>query len=70
MHSTTSVELRYAGTREQNPNMYFETRERDENDEKIYTPYDFGNDMKVCNSYVALNSKWFCVGLVGEFDIN
>jgi len=31
--------------------------------------YDFSS-MKICNSHVALNSYWFCVGLVGEFDVN
>lgn len=33
------------------------------------TPYDFSG-MKICNSYVALNSRYFCAGLVGKFDIN
>lgn len=28
--------------------------------------YNF-DGMKVCNSHVALNSHYFCVGLVGEF---
>jgi len=28
--------------------------------------YDF-NGMKIVNSHVALNSKYFCVGMVGEF---
>lgn len=32
-------------------------------------PYDFSN-MKICSSNVALNSQWFCTGLVGEFDLN
>ena len=29
-------------------------------------PYNF-DGMKICNSHVALNSRYFCVGLVGEF---
>lgn len=28
-------------------------------------PYNF-EGMKICNSHVALNSFWFCIGLVGE----
>ena len=44
--------------------------------QKMYTknkdgtkdPYDF-TDMEICNSYIAINSFWFAVGLVGEFDI-
>jgi len=29
-------------------------------------PYDFSG-MKICNTYVATNSRYFCIGLVGDF---
>lgn len=32
------------------------------------TPYDFTTGMHICNSQVALNSRFFCIGLTGEFD--
>lgn len=38
-------------------------------DEDKMIPYDFSG-MKICNSYVAQNSRFFCVGLVGKFDTN
>ena len=40
----------------------------DENDIKMEHMKDYNFEgMKVCNSHVALNSHFFCVGLVGEF---
>lgn len=29
-------------------------------------PYDFSG-MKICNTYVAINSRFFAIGLVGDF---
>lgn len=46
--------------------MYHEEKK---DDQTVVVPYDF-SDMTICNSHVALNSFWFCVGLTGKFDIN
>jgi hypothetical protein len=39
------------------------------NKDGTQTPYDFTTGMTICNSQVALNSRYFCLGLTGEFDV-
>lgn len=39
------------------------------NKDGTQTPYDFTTGMTICNSQVALNSRYFCIGLTGEFDV-
>jgi len=36
------------------------------NSEGEMVPYDFSG-LKICNTYVAINSRYFCIGLVGDF---
>lgn len=38
------------------------------NKDGTQTPYDFTTGMYICNSQVALNSRFFCIGLCGDFD--
>ena len=33
------------------------------------TAYDFTTGMTICNSQVGLNSRHFCLGLTGAFDV-